>query len=168
MTDARFGDDLLPAVRRLPFGSGVIFRHYHLAPAERRRLFRQVRTICRQRGHMLMLSGPESDALAWQADGFHCRSGRSRSNFPRSAAVHNYAELREALRNSADLLLISPLFATASHKGEKPLGRPAFNIMVKQCGAAAVIALGGMTARKAATLDKRIVHGWAAIDAFRR
>jgi thiamine-phosphate pyrophosphorylase len=117
---------------------------------------------------MLLMVGPESDALAWQADGFHCRSGRSRSNLPRSAAVHNRAELREALRNRADLLFISPLFSTASHPGDRPLGRLVFNALTKQSSMAQVIALGGMDRAHAQTLNRKLVHGWAAIDAFRK
>ena len=168
MTDARFGEDLLPAIRRLPVGSGVIFRHYHLAPDEQRALFGAVRRICRRRGHMLVIAGTEIMALRWHADGFHGRSGQSRSHLPRTAPVHDRAELREALRNRADLLFISPLFSTASHPGGRPLGRLAFNALAKQCGSAGVIALGGMDYARAQTLNQRLVHGWAAIDAFRK
>ncbi len=168
MTDARFGSDLLPAIRRLPFGSGVIFRHYHLAPDERRALFGAVRRICRRRGHMLVMAGSEITALRWRADGFHGRSGRTRSHLPRTAPVHDRAELREALRNRVGLVLISPMFSTNSHPGNRPLGRQAFNSMAKQSGAALVIALGGMDRHKAQTLTRAVIHGWAAIDAFRK
>ena len=168
MTDARFGEDLLPAIRRLPFRSGVIFRHYHLAPGDRRRLFGLVRRVCRQRGHMLVLAGPEATALKWHADGFHHRDGMPKSALPRSAPVHNRAELGEALRNRAGLLFMSPLFPTASHPGDRPLGRLAFNALAKQSDAARVIALGGMNRGRAKTLNQKLVHGWAAIDAFRK
>jgi thiamine-phosphate pyrophosphorylase len=168
MTDTRFGDDLLPAIRRLPFGSGVVFRHYELAPTKRRRLFGQVRRICRQRGHMLVMAGPERIAVKWQADGFHCRSGRSISKLPRTAPVHNRAELREALRNGVNLLFISPLFSTASHPGNRPLGMAAFNALAKQSGDARVIALGGMSHEQAQMLNRKLVDGWAAIDSFRK
>jgi thiamine-phosphate pyrophosphorylase len=168
MTDVRFGADLLPAIRRLPFGSGVIFRHYQMEPAERRDLFRRIRHICRQRGHMLVLAGPETEAVRWRADGFHSRSGKGRSSLPRTSAVHNRAELREARRNRAGLLFVSPLFRTASHPGESALGRLAFIALARQSGTALVIALGGMTRQRAHTLSPRLVHGWAAIDAFRK
>jgi thiamine-phosphate pyrophosphorylase len=168
MTDARFGDDLLPAIRRLPFGSGVVFRHYHLASVERRRLFGQVRRICRQRGQMLVLAGSEMIALRWHADGFHCRSGKALSRLPRTAPVHNRAELVEALRNGADLLFISPLFATTSHPGNRALGIGAFNSLARQSGDARVIALGGMNRGRTQMLTGKLVHGWAAIDAFRK
>lgn len=167
MTDPRFGDDLLAAIRRLPFGSGVIFRHYEMPERQRRALFRQVARICRQRGHVLVLADSENTAIRWHADGFHQRSA-GRSNIVNSAAVHDRRELADAKRHGADIVLISPLFATASHKGQRPLGRLAFNRLAAQADGMAVIALGGVTKQKARTLDPRFIHGWAAIDAFRK
>lgn len=166
MTDPRLGDDLLPAIRRLPFGSGVVFRHYQLAALERRKLFGQVRHVCRQRGHMLVLAGPEHEALRWRADGFHFRQGKAASTLARSAPAHDRCELREALRNGAGLLFISPLFPTASHPDGKALGRLAFNRLARLTGKSAVIALGGVDRRRA--LNPRFALGWAAIDAFRK
>ena len=168
MTDERFGADLLPAIRRLPARSGVVFRHYHLAPKARRDLFKHLSKVCAQRGHMLILAGSERLALRWHADGYHGRSGVPRSTMLRSAPVHDGAELREALRNEADLLFISPLFNTASHSGGKALGRLTFNALAHQRGPALVIALGGMTRQRANSLKRQHVHGWAAIDAFRK
>jgi thiamine-phosphate pyrophosphorylase len=168
MTDERFGDDLLRAIKALRFGSGVIFRHYRLPEPERRKLFRQVRQICRQRGHVLILADTEAQALRWRADGFHSRQTQRQSKLLRSASVHDCAELRLALRNRADLVLISPLTATTSHPGERPLGKSRFNALAAQSDKAAVIALGGVTAQKAALLNRKKVHGWAAIDAFRK
>lgn len=166
MTDSRFGDDLLPAIRRLPSGSGVIFRHYQLKSDARRKLFGQVRRICRQRGHIAILAGTERDALRWGADGVHSRTALLKSSLPRSAPVHSRAELREALRSGANLVFISPLFPTASHTDGKAMGRLTFNALAKQARTAAVIALGGMNRRRA--LNPRLAHGWAAIDAFRK
>ena len=167
MTDPRFGVSLLAAIQRLPVRSGVIFRHYHLDAKARRALFRDVRRICARRGHILLLAGNERTARHWHADGFHAREARRQSKaMIHSAAVHNRRELAEARLHAVDLVLISPVFATNSHPGAKSLGRMGFMALARQA-AVPVIALGGMTAQKAAMLDKRIVHGWAAIDAFR-
>ena len=169
MTDSRFGADLIPAIKRLPSGSGVIFRHYHLDDNARLALFREIRRICVRRGHILLAAGDERAARRWHADGFHKRGARRQSKrMIHSAPVHNRRELAEAARTAVDLVLISPMFATASHSGARPLGRASFLALAKQLTDMRVIALGGLTARKAATLDKRVVHGWAAIDAFRR
>ena len=166
MTDPRFGDDLLPAIRRLPFGAGVIFRHYHLTPDSRLVLFRKVRRLCRQRGHMLVLAGDERTARKWGADGFHARAGpRGSKNMVRTAPVHDRRELAEAHRNGVDLMLVSPVFATNSHPETKTLGRSGLAVLARLAGSGNVIALGGMNASKAARLR---IHGWAAIDAFKR
>ena len=168
MTDPRFGNELIPAIRRLPSGSGVIFRHYHLPHGERLKLFVKVMGVCRQRGHLLFLAGPERLALRWHADGFHGREGKGRSRLLHSAPVHDRAALRKAKRSGANLLFISPLFPTRSHPDAKTLGRLAYNELARQAVPATVIALGGMTRTEARALNPATTHGWAAIDAFRK
>ena len=169
MTDARIDVHLLAAVQMLPFGSGIIFRHYHLDMATRRNLFVKVRRIAKRRGHQILLAGDEQTALRWHADGLHDRAGRrtASSRMIRSAAVHNATEIAQAGRIGADLFFLSPLFATNSHPGARPLGRLRFSALAKLCGGA-VIALGGITMRTGATLKGRFTHGWAGIDAFKR
>ena len=167
MTDPRLGGRLLAAVRRLPAGSGVVFRHYELEPKARRALFRQAARICRQRGHILLLAADERMARGWGADGFHGQSRRQQqSGLLHSASVHNASELAEAQSGGADILFISPLYATRSHPGERTLGVLAFRRLALLSGDAAIIALGGMNAARARMQDKRRVYGWAAIDAF--
>ena len=167
MTDARFGDDLLPAIQRLPARSGVVFRHYHLATQQRRKLFDQVRRICRQRGHILLLGGDERTALRWHADGFHQRS-RGQTKLRHSAPVHNAREIARLKRIQPDLLFLSPLFVTNSHRDARPLGPLMFQRLAKLAGTTRIIALGGMTRQKANMFSPRVIHGWAGIDAFRK
>ena len=167
MTDARFGDDLLPAIQRLPARSGVIFRHYHLASQQRHRLFRQVLRICRRRGHIILLAGDARTALRWHADGFHHRS-RGNSALLHSAPVHDAREIAEVRAFCPDLIFLSPVFATKSHLGARPLGPLAFARLARLAGKSHVIALGGMTRRKADMMSPWIIHGWAAIDTFRK
>ena len=170
MTDPRFGDRLLAAVQALPYGSGIIFRNYEMPAAERRALFKKIRHIARRRGHILLLAGDEALARHWHADGFHSRGAPAKQSrrLIRSAPVHNMAEMKEAIRLGADLLLLSPLFDTASHPGARPLGRLRFLQLAPRAGELPVIALGGVTKRKGMTLDKRRIHGWAGIDTFKR
>lgn len=172
MTDLRLGrglpgDPLLGAVQRLRRGSGVIFRHYELDQDSRLALFKRVQQICARRGHSLFLASDERLARRWRADGFHSRAGsKSASRMQRSAAVHNIRELAEAKRARADYILISPLYATRTHPGAKPLGPAVFRQLAMRRGSARVIALGGMNAPRAAMQDRRLVHGWAAIDSL--
>ena len=167
MTDARFGDDLLPAIQRLPSRSGVIFRHYHLDTRQRRALFAQVLHICRRRGHILLLAGDERTAFRWHADGFHQRS-RGQTKLLHSAPVHSPREIARVKPSEPDLLFLSPLFATNSHTGARPLGPFMFQRLATLAGPKRVVALGGVDRRKASMLSPRNIHGWAAIDAFRK
>lgn len=165
MTDPRLGSRLLPAIQKLPAGSGVIFRHYEMEETQRRRLFAAVRRICARRGHMLILAGCPYVAARWHADGFHRRNG-SHPTMRHSAPVHNVSEIREALRNDAGILFLSPLLQTRSHPGQPALGPSRFRQLAQLCHPAKVIALGGMNRAHAAKWPRKLVHGWAAIDAF--
>ena len=167
MTDARFGDDLLPAIQRLPSRSGVVFRHYHLATQQRRKLFAQALRICRRRGHILLLAGNELTALRWRADGFHQRR-KGQTKLLHSAPVHNAREIARVKPSRPDLLFLSPLFVTNSHPGARPLGPLMLQRLAKLTGNTRIIALGGMNRQNANMLNPQMIHGWAAIDAFKK
>lgn len=163
LTDPRLGDGLQAAVRKLPLGSGVVFRHYDMAPSERLSLFRQIARICRQRGHVLVLAGQED----WRADGVHGR-GRIRPVQILSMPVHSVREIRDAQKLGADLMFLSPIFPTGSHPGARALGLLQFSRLACLAAPAKIIALGGMTRNIAQAISNRIAYGWAGIDAFRR
>ncbi|MBU6251903.1 MAG: thiamine phosphate synthase [Alphaproteobacteria bacterium] len=158
MTDERMGDALLPAVRALPRGAGIIFRHYTIAPAERRRLFDAVRKVAQKRRLMLILAGTPRQARAWHADGSH---GRHKGAV--TAPVHNLRELDLAQNAGARLLFLSPIFPTRSHPGLQTLGRRRFAALCRHAQLP-VIALGGMTAQRFRQVKPLGAYGWAAID----
>jgi thiamine-phosphate pyrophosphorylase len=166
MTDERMGPALLPSVRALPKGSGIVFRHYSLPAKQRRLLFDQVRRIARARRLWLLLGGTDSLARQWKADGSHHRSARRPSGL-RSAPVHTIQERVAAERAGAAILFVSPVFATRSHPGEKSLGRVRFGLMIRGAERP-VIALGGLNAARAKGLRVFGLWGWAAIDALSR
>jgi thiamine-phosphate pyrophosphorylase len=166
MTDPKLGDALLASIQRLPFGSGVVFRHYQLEQAERQRLFSRIRRLCVRRGHMLLLADEPRVARRWNADGVH---GRLRGQaMIRTMPVHGLREIAESGRFRADLVFLSPLYVTTSHPGAQPLKPMRFAQLAKRAAPARVIALGGMTRAKAAMWRQPTVHGWAAIDAFKK
>lgn len=166
MTDPRLDDCLLSAIQRLPMRSGVVFRHYHLALAERRQLFAKVRRICKRRGHMLVLAGDERQALHWHADGFH--GAFTGAVLQHTMAVHNSHEIAKAKQLKADIVFLSPLYATQSHPGAPTLGIARFQMLAGRVRAAKVMALGGMTRNRACSMAVKHVYGWAAIDAFHK
>ncbi len=161
MTDARMGEALWPSLAALPKGSGVVFRHYQ-AP-DRKALFKAVQRVAKARRLILVLAGSEREATGWKAMGSHGQS-RHRKAGLRTAPVHNHRERIAAERMGADLLFVSPVFATRSHIGSKGLGRVRFGQLTRDAKMP-VIALGGMTKARAKTLK---IWGWAAIDALTR
>lgn len=164
ISDARNDGVLETALRRLPRGSGLVFRHYHLGEAERRARFCQLKRLAHLRGHVIVLAGTARKARAWGADGAY-GSPVQLAGGPaalRLATVHSLRELRQAAR--ADAVMLSPVFATRSHPGVPSLGPLRF-LLIAQKSPIPVLALGGMTPRRAALLP---VHGWAAIDGLSR
>ena len=161
MTDERQGEDLWRALARLPRGSGVIFRHYTLPEGKRRMLFQRVQRAARTRDILVLLAGQPKLAARWAAAGSH---GRHRgAGRILTAPVHDLAQIRAAERMGAQLLFLSPVFATRSHPKAKPLGPLKFSALSRQTRLP-VIALGGMNRQRARRT--RMAYGWAAIDAW--
>ncbi len=158
MTDERLGDGLMDAIRALPPGSGIIFRHYSLPLRDRRAVFARIRQLARAGGHCLLWAGSPRQARAVRADGAH---GRARGAI--SAPVHSRRERIRAELAGARLLFVSPVFPTRSHPGARALGRVKFGQMTRGTRTP-VIALGGMTQTRAKSLSVFDIYGWAAID----
>ena len=160
MTDERIGDGLWAALERLPKGSGVVFRHYATPPAERALLWRRVARIAAKRRLILVRAGPGLG----KGDGVH--NGRPDPRSPlKTASAHGRREAIRAIREGADAVFVSPVFATRSHPGARPLGRVRFGLAIRGLKLP-VIALGGMDAGREKSLRGFGIHGWAAIDAL--
>lgn len=159
MTDERQGENLLRAIERLPAGTGIVFRHYSLPEVARRNLFGRVRAAA---PGLVLLAGPGDQARSWGADGSH---GRGPGQGLRSAPVHDQAQIRAAERNGADLLFLSPVFATNSHPGAGSLGLARFAWLARRTPLP-VIALGGMNPARGRRLASFGAYGWGAIDAW--
>lgn len=151
ISDARNDAALERALRRLPRGSGFVFRHYHLAPEARRARFEVLKRIARSRGHVVILAGTEP----WDADG---RYGGRRERGLWLVTAHSLREIGRC--NRADAVFLSPVFPTRSHPGAGTLGPLRFRLLAARSPVPA-IALGGMDVRRA----RRLRHPkWAAID----
>ena len=162
VSDAR-NDALLERVlARLPRGSGLVFRHYHLPEPERRVRFALLARIARRHGHCLALSGPARLARRWGADAAY-GSPRQLARgpaLPRLVTAHSLAEVARARRARASAVVISPVHPTRSHPGAKALGPLRFRRLAARAGGP-VIALGGMDKKRGKTLGS---VAWAAID----
>lgn len=162
MTDERLGDALWTALRRLPPGSGVVFRHYTLAERERVRLFRSVRRRAHARG-LIVLS---ARVLFPGADGVHApRVGSGRRQGLRTWPAHDRREALRGVHAGAAALFVSPVFATRSHPGASALG-PVRAARIGRGLGVMTIALGGMNAWRWRKMRACGFDGWAGIDAW--
>ncbi len=93
------------------------------------------------------------------------RYGLDASVRPVSIGVHDKRELALARRRGARIVFISPVFATASHPGSRPLGVAGFAALAARFPGLC-IALGGMNAGRFRSLRRHGAHGWGAIDAL--
>lgn len=162
VSDARNDAALERVMLRLPRGSGVIFRHYHLPSRERYARFAALARIGRRRGHTVVLSGTTGEARRWKAHGAY-GAPETLAHGPallRLATVHSLRELGAARRARADAVLVSPVFPTRSHPRARALGPARFRLLAA-CAHVPVIALGGMTPDRARRLG---ACKWAAID----
>lgn len=157
MTDERMGEGLWPALRRLPPGSGVVFRHHATPRAERLALFLRVRRLARARRLVVVsANGPLPGA-----DGVHKGRGPGLRTWP----AHDRREAIAAKGAGAALVFVSPVYPTRSHPGAPSLG-PMRAARVAQGLGMTVIALGGMNERRWGRMRRSGFDGWAAIDAF--
>jgi len=160
ISDARNDAALASALARLPRGSGFIYRHYHLEPRARRARFETLKRSAHRYGHVVVLAGSAALDRRWGADGAY---GSPAALAPgpallRLCTAHDLREIGRASRATA--ILLSPVLATASHPGARTLGGQRFRALAARAQAP-VIALGGMTARRARQLH---CARWAAID----
>jgi thiamine-phosphate pyrophosphorylase len=165
LTDARTEASLPRALARLPRGAGLIFRHYHLPPATRAARFRALARLARQYGIAAAWAGSAAEARAIGADACYGPPALLARGpaLPRLVTAHSLREIAAAGRARAGAVLLSPVHPTRSHPGGKVLGPLRFRLLAARCPVP-VIALGGMTARRARALG----HGWAAIDGLAR
>jgi thiamine-phosphate pyrophosphorylase len=162
LSDERNDAGLEAALARLPRGSGFIYRHYHLSPERRVARWFELLRLARTRGHVAVLADSALTARDWGADGVY---GAPRALYPTAslltlANAHSLREIGDANRVRADAVLLSPVFATRSHRGAASLGALRFRLLAARARMP-VIALGGMTAARADALGW---PRWAAID----
>jgi thiamine-phosphate pyrophosphorylase len=164
MTDDVRLRDPVAAARALPKGSMVIVRSRD--GARRQALAHTLREVARTRSLFLLIAGDVALARRIGADGVHLpetRIGeaaaiRARNPMLVTAAAHSLRALRQA--GYVDALILSAVFATASHPGRAALGAVRANHIARQAPLP-VYALGGITARNA-----RLLFGFCGIAAI--
>jgi len=167
MTDERMGERLWQAIDRLPTEhGGIVFRHYATLPVARQKLARRIADICGRQNLALAVARDAELAQMVGADLVH-NPAEPPADLPFSRSVHSIEEAGAAEAKGASLVFVSPVFATRSHPGRKPLDRQLALRIARSAGVPA-IALGGMNASKFAWLEREGFYGWAGIDAWMR
>jgi len=153
----------------MPRGSGIVFRHYATQGAKRTALFARIQKMAQRQGLMLVAGG-QAQGIYATADGIHISLRRGK--MPMRATYrnvtmsgHNLREIARANRLGANLIFLSPVFATRSHPDQRSLGPMRFATLARHAQMP-VIALGGMNARRFQRIAASGCHGWASIDAL--
>jgi thiamine-phosphate pyrophosphorylase len=169
-TDDRRLPDPRTSVARLPRGrAGVVLRHDQ-DPA-RVSLGRDLARICRARRLVLVVAGDVRLAAALQA-GVHLRNGYRigpvRTRGVTTSSAHSIPDLLRARRARADLVFLSPAFATASHAGASGLGPLRWAAIARRRipWSAGLAALGGVDGGTIRRLPPRLLQAAGAIGAL--
>lgn len=176
LTDQHRGGSPFEQLEHLHANDALILRHYNLPDQERSDLARALRKTSHTRGVRLLIAGSQKLAAQVKADGLHLPTWllkrgydwrtRTKPDWIITAAAHNQAELVAATQCGVDAALLSPVFATGSHPGAKPLGVVKFSALTRQTRLP-IYALGGITQTSARRLpDVESMVGWAAVSGF--
>jgi thiamine-phosphate pyrophosphorylase len=163
------------ARRAIAGGADVIqLRDKTCCPAEFRRAAREIRTITRKNGTLFIINDRLDIALACDADGVHLGQDDQRVSTARQiappgfiigASVGTVAEAREAEREGADYLALSPTFSTTSKDNAGPglgLGR----LREIRCAVSLpLVAIGGINRENVRDVLKAGADGVAVISA---
>ncbi len=177
MTDDQRLPDPEPAIRALPRGSMVIFRHYD--HPQRAKLGAKLRAICRARRILFLVANDVGLALRLDADGLHFPEYRAltdpgiyRRLPPRSlrtSACHSLQTIRKLAllpeSTRPDGVLISPIFPTRSHPGAAPMSWAEIRQTTRMCQQAGMtpIGLGGINTQTIANLRTSALASVAGI-----
>jgi thiamine-phosphate pyrophosphorylase len=131
------------AVRKLPIGGGILVLRGEESARDHEKVLRRLRHLARSRG-LIVVNEQDGDATR----------------------VHNLRELRTALLRRTPLILLSPIFPTASHPDWQALPRMRAAAFAR-LGGRRLVALGGMNKRRFAQIRALGFQAWAGISAFR-
>lgn len=171
-TDPARVPDPASVARRLPAGSGIVFRAFGAPGAVDQG--QALATIARERGLVLLAGADARLAQSIGADGVHLperlayQAGDILAAHPDwriTAAAHSSKAVLAAARAGAQALFVSPVFASSSPSAGAPLGLEAFTALV-EAAPVPIIALGGVSPATATLLPATGAAGLAAVEAF--
>lgn len=170
ITDAARGFDAERAIEASPAGAALIIRDYDRP--NREAYASALISRARDAGLFTLLAGAPQMAEDLGADGVHLPEAlrdraalANRLGLLTTISAHSGPAAGAAARLGADAVLISPVFATGSHPGARPMG-PFAAGRIAAATPAPVIALGGVDASDARRLHGLEFAGVAAVSGF--
>lgn len=163
LTDNKKTKYPLKVLRKLPKKSGVIIRDY----TNKKIVNKEINQWRSRRLLTILKAGKYSKML--YTDGIHypqwLQSSFMKRNAIKSISVHSAKDIRKSINIRANLVFISPIFETTSHKNKKGLGIIKLGLLVKLFKIPA-IALGGINNDNVTRLRGLPISGCAGIDVF--
>ena len=172
-TDPARTPDPEAVLRRLPKGSGVVFRAFGAPDAFEQAA--RLRLIAKTRRLIFLVGADARLAAAVKADGVHlpergvAQAAAIRRRHPTwlfTGAAHSPKALCKARRSGLDAAVLSPVFASRSPSAGAPLGRVRFEAWIRAAGLP-VYGLGGISERTAQQLRASRAAGLAAVDGLK-
>ena len=148
----------------LPKRSGVVIRHYNSKKKEA--IIRDILNIKKRRMLTVLISGKNRRNI--NVDGNHIpqwANYNNKLNKITSISVHTAKDIRKSINLKADLVFISPVFPSTSHKSKHHLGVIKLGLLARLFKKN-VVALGGMNNKNIARLRSLPISGCAGIDIF--
>ncbi len=159
-------------IKNLPRGGILIFRHY--SHPYRTQLAAKTVLRCHRKSIRCLIAGDIQLAKNSKADGVHfpehqltkmCHQHQRPKRWITTASAHNLKALHKAKNFGLDAILVSPVFATNSHMGAKPLGIFKFATICRQAPVP-IIALGGITSSRINRVRRAGAIGIAGVSLF--
>lgn len=182
-TDRKKICDLNQVLKNLPKKTCIIFREYDLLSQEREELAREYFKIAKAFGHKFLVGKDFNLAMKIKCDGVHfsdrdftkslmkIRYSCKKNKLIFSCALHENKNLFYLRKLTPDIVFLSPIFATSSHKNQRPIGL--FNyvktakIFKQKIAKNNFFPLGGINLQNLRRLNKINITGFGAIDFFK-
>jgi len=152
--------------KSLPMKSGVIIRNYK--SKNKKNIIKDILNVKKRRMLTVLISGEYKRGL--NIDGNHFPQWANpitNGNKITSMSFHHAKDLRKSINLKADLIFISPVFPSTSHKNKQCLGVIKLGLMARLFKKN-VIALGGINNKNISRLRSLPISGCAGIDMFKK
>ena len=152
--------------KSLPMKSGVIIRNYK--SKNKKIIIKDILNVKKRRMLTVLISGEYKRGL--NIDGNHFPQWANpinNGNKITSMSFHHAKDLRKSINLKADLIFISPVFPSTSHKNKQCLGVIKLGLMARLFKKH-VIALGGINNKNISRLRSLPIAGCAGIDMFKK